>query len=391
MRPRLLIIGHAPLLRVNRPAYRHLVQLGWEVRLVVPENCRSFGVQECQTEPQPGLELIQTPFEGASIRRWTLPDIGRHIFSYKPDIVLLDGEPDSRVAFQLAAAARKNSFIFTVLTCENFYYSLAASLLAGELRRAGRDLMLRLFLARSKRNIAHVFTLSRDSCEAMRQRGFEPARTSVIPLGFDENAFHPDTARRDAWREKLGLSGLVVAYFGRLIPEKGAHVLIEALASLKDLPFTFLMDDFQAAGDYQHALRALIKTCGLAECTRFVHIDHEEMPGCLNAVDIVAVPSLVSRYWKEQYGRILPEAMASHCAVVATTSGTLPELLDHHGLLVPPGSSASLAGALRQLLVSETQRLGFAKSGCAHAHAKLSSIAQARLQNDTFRTLLKIQ
>ncbi|MGV3660144.1 MAG: glycosyltransferase family 4 protein [Prosthecobacter sp.] len=386
MNPRLLVIGNAPLLRVNRPAYRHLHALGWEVRLVVPVDDGRFGC--FQPELEAGLEITELPFVGPTVRRWTLSGLEDLMTSVRPHVVLVDGEPDSLVAEQLLAVRQRQPFHLTVTTCENFYFSFLDSVCAGDFKRTVRDLMLRRVLARTRGGISHVFTLGQDSREAMRRMGFGHERTSVIPLGFDENGFHPDSARRLEWRQKLGLEGVVVGYFGRLIPEKGIHILIESLAGLTDLPFTFLMDDFQADGDYQKSLRSQVASQGIAERTRFVHVTHEEMPGCLNAVDIVAVPSFVRRYWKEQYGRIVPEAMASGCAVIATSSGTLPELVGPHGLVIQPESVASLTEALRALLTDEGRRQRHAEGGSRHALEHLSAAAQARLQNEVFQKLL---
>ena len=72
----------------------------------------------------------------------------------------------------------------------------------------------------------------------------------------------------------------------------------------------------------------------------------DELAGVYRRFDVVAVPSLETPSWIEQFGRVAVEAMASGVAVVASDSGSLPEVVADAGILVPPGDVGALAGAL---------------------------------------------
>ena len=78
------------------------------------------------------------------------------------------------------------------------------------------------------------------------------------------------------------------------------------------------------------------------------------MPGFWSLVDVAVVPSLY-----EPFGLVALEALACGVPVIASTVGGLKEIVvdGECGLLVPPGDTAALAGALRLLLTDESLRL----------------------------------
>jgi glycosyltransferase involved in cell wall biosynthesis len=140
-----------------------------------------------------------------------------------------------------------------------------------------------------------------------------------------------------------------------------------------------LIDNFS---DYQTGytmqLEERIESLGISE--RVVRFDarHDEMPDFMNAADIVVLPSLSTPKWKEQYGRVLPEAMACGKVVVGSNSGAIPELVADHGRIFPEGDVKALAAILADLLgTSATERHLLGEKASAYAHAKLSITRQA--------------
>ena len=73
------------------------------------------------------------------------------------------------------------------------------------------------------------------------------------------------------------------------------------------------------------------------------------MPAAAERLDCLALPSLTRPNWKEQFGRVLVEAMACQVPVVGSDSGEIPNLVGDAGLIVPEGDAAALAAALRRL------------------------------------------
>lgn len=172
-----------------------------------------------------------------------------------------------------------------------------------------------------------------------------------------------------------GAGQAVAAFAGRLVPEKGVHILLEAWERVwPDLPegATLLV---AGDGPERERLRELAGKMGAAgrAVTWLGHIKREELPQQLASAGIHVVPSL----WAEPFGIVAAEAMMRGAAVIASDTGGLAEIVrqGETGLLVPRGDPSALADALRSLLTdpARTRRLGAA--GRVRAMSELSDDA----------------
>ena len=84
------------------------------------------------------------------------------------------------------------------------------------------------------------------------------------------------------------------------------------------------------------------------------------MPAYLGQLDVLAVPSRTLPNWKEQFGRVLIEAMACEVAVVGSDSGEIPNVIGSAGLVFPEDDEAALRHHLLTLQKDEemTRQLG---------------------------------
>ncbi len=105
------------------------------------------------------------------------------------------------------------------------------------------------------------------------------------------------------------------------------------------------------------------------------------MPAIVAAWDALALPSRTRPNWKEQFGRILVEAMASGVPCVGSTSGEIPHVLGDAGLVVPEGEATALRAALARLQDDAALRQELAARGRAQAESRFT---HARIAEQTY-------
>jgi glycosyltransferase involved in cell wall biosynthesis len=145
---------------------------------------------------------------------------------------------------------------------------------------------------------------------------------------------------------------------GAIVPRKGYDVLIEALASLIDLPWhlTIAGDDTRNC-EAAARLNADISRFRLGErVTVLGAVSDVRLAELFAAADIFA---LASRY--EGYGMVFSDAIAHGLPVIGTRAGAIPETVAPEAcILVPPDDAAALANALRRVIESPDKRIRMA-------------------------------
>jgi glycosyltransferase involved in cell wall biosynthesis len=169
-------------------------------------------------------------------------------------------------------------------------------------------------------------------------RAFAPdARIEVAPNAVDNALFASRVGDREAIRAELGLEGCCFLYVGRLAPEKGVDVLLQAFEGIDgDLLLA-------GAGPEEGRLRALAPPR-----TRFLgHVDRDELPAWYAAADVLVLPSL-----SEPWGMPLNEAAAAELPLIATDAvGGARELVEsgRNGFVVSAGEASELHDALERI------------------------------------------
>ncbi len=148
-------------------------------------------------------------------------------------------------------------------------------------------------------------------------------------------------------------AGPVIGVLGRLVSGKGHAVLLEAFARLGDvLPSPTL--HIIGAGPERVALSAQAERLGLGERVRFLGF-RSDVPQVMATLDVFVLASTHT----EVLPLVVMEAMAAGRAVIATSVGGVPEIVEdgQSGLLVPPGDTDALATALHWLIADKDQRV----------------------------------
>ena len=168
------------------------------------------------------------------------------------------------------------------------------------------------------------------------------------------------------------------AYFGRIVSEKGIADLIRALGQLKNYRWTLLIDDFTGfENSFSKELKYLIDKENIKNRVIYINATHLEMSAYMNATDIVVVPSRTTKTFKEQYGRVVPESMACGKLVIATNSGTLPELLGEAGVVIPEGDLEILTKTIKDATLRFHEFKSLRMKASQRAINELSVTAQA--------------
>jgi len=216
------------------------------------------------------------------------------------------------------------------------------------------------------------------------RRGYEDKPSRVIPPGVDVIRFRPDAEARRRTLERLGWSPAdrVIGFLGRFVPEKGVSLLLEALSSVTT-PWRAL---FVGGGPMEDTLRQFA-----ARHQDRVHVEtgvpHDAVPQWLNAMTILCAPSQTTTGWREQFGRMLIEAMACGVPVVASDSGEMPFVVGDAGVIAGERDVPAWTAAIDRLLGDETARRTQAARGLERAQARFAWPVVARAHLAFFETL----
>jgi glycosyltransferase involved in cell wall biosynthesis len=158
-------------------------------------------------------------------------------------------------------------------------------------------------------------------------------------------------------RERQADQPLTIGYFGRIAPEKGIHLLVEAfglLAADRSLPpLRFAIAGYKSFGDepYFETVTKRAEELGLADRFQYAgELDRAEKIAFLQSLDIMAVATV----YHESKGFSVLEALAIGVPVVAPRHGSFLEILEETGggVTCAPNDPTDLADKLRQLILS---------------------------------------
>jgi glycosyltransferase involved in cell wall biosynthesis len=206
---------------------------------------------------------------------------------------------------------------------------------------------------RAFRRISAAYVCSETVREVLRAKGFSKP-VPIIPFGVDVNAFAPSL-------RKPTTEAPVIGYVGRMLPGKGLDVLSGALREMRDDKWNLLV---VGDGPERAKFTSDITDAGLLDRTRFTGaVSYDSTPEYFKQIDVLIVPTVTTEKIREQFGRVIVEAMASGVSVIGSTCGAIPEVIADAGLVVPEGDSNALAGAIRQLINDPSLREQFSREG----------------------------
>ena len=340
------MVSHPAVVGVNQEPYRELAARGWEVSLVVPLRWRhAFASGTVHPHAIEGLEEALRPLPvakaGSPQRHFYLARCGRLIARERPQVVFLEEESFSLAASQWGRACAARSLPFGVQCAENIDRALPAPV------RAMRGRVL----ARA----AFVATRSNSAAELARAWG---ARGEVRFTPHAIPTWEPPSGSIPA-PPAPGERPFTVGYAGRLAESKGLVDLLEAVRML-EAPVELLLvgdGDLRAELEGQQIPGSRVRV--------LTGVAHEQMAGGYALMDVLVLPSHTTPTWKEQFGRVIVEALSCGVPVVGSDSGEIPWLVEltRGGLVFPEGDPGALAACLARLRDQPALRAELAERG----------------------------
>jgi L-malate glycosyltransferase len=313
---------------------------GWDVTLIVPRRFRDEAglVQHASRWPAfKGTFIASRVIAAPRIMRrgrniplhWYVPSLARVFGRERPDALFVELDSYCAATFQAVRANERTGNVpIGFVNLQNI-----------DKRRPWPFTAMERHVHRSA---AFGFARTPKAAEVLRRSGYE-GPLELLPLGIAAGRYRAARARRP------GSDGaLTVGYVGRLVPEKGVETLLDALAlTPADSTRAVIVGDGPIAGDLMrraadNGLDRRIDWRGF--------LPAHETPVAYASVDVLAVPSRTTAHWKEQFGRVVIEAMASGVPVIASDSGELPYIIERTGggWLFPEDDAGALARQIEQ-------------------------------------------
>lgn len=359
-----LILSKAHIVGTYRRKLSELAHLGIDVIAVVPPAWREGGATQ-RLEPSDGgdYELMVTPI------RWNghfhlhyYPELPRLIESVAPDLVHVDEEPYNLATYLAVRAASRRGIPSLFFTWQNI------------LRRYPPP--FRQMEGTVYRRVSYALAGSQDASEVLRSKGYRGPLSVVPQFGVDPEVFAPGERAHGPF---------TVGFLNRLIPAKEPFLTLEAFATLPPPARLLVVGD----GPLRAELAAAVHVRGLDDRVA-IHprVPSSEMPELIRGLDVVVLPSRTTERWKEQFGRVLIEAMACGVPVIGSDSGEIPHVVGDAGLIVPEGDGPALARALQRLAAGPDLRADLARRGRERVLARFTHAEIARRTAEAYRAML---
>ena len=315
---------------------RELVRMGNQVTIVT-NNLDNLPLFELLAE---GLEIVRFPCHPLLQGRFPIPkkDAGfKTVYeyllkgSYSGILINTRFYPHSIIGLNIS---RKLELQPILLDHGSAYLTLGNKAIDGVIR-----LYEHAITARAKHLCDNFYGISRKSSEWLKTFGI--TAKGIISNAIDAEAFRQQASKR-SFRQELDISDgiLVIAFVGRLVPEKGIPSLISAMGKLVDLPIVLLI-----AGD--GPLRTAIDQTSNSHVYTLGRLNRQDTAALLLEADLLCLPSR-----SEGFSTTLLEASACETPSLVTDVGGAREIIpnDSFGILLDSNSPDNIESGLRYAL-----------------------------------------
>ena len=258
------------------------------------------------------------------------PKLADRFQTLQPDILHMDEEPYNLATWLAVRKAKSLGISSLFFSWQNIYQKYPFPFSRME--------------AQNLANVNYAIMGNKASAEVWHKKGYDGPYAVIPQFGVQPDQFDiPD--RKDRGR------GFIFGFAGRrLVPEKGVDLILKVAARLPGVWRLRIAGD----GPERASLEQLALKLGISDRVDFDGISpSDQMPAYLSQMDVMILPSRTLPNWKEQFGRVLVEAMACGVVVVGSDSGEIPNVINSAGLIFPEDDEAALYDIMLKLLRDE--------------------------------------
>jgi glycosyltransferase involved in cell wall biosynthesis len=330
---------------------REIVKLGVRLSVVVAGGRWRGSSNEARKLIPEGYELsvrdcLFSRIDSVRVRShlYYYPKISRLIGREKWDLVHIEDDAYNLATFQVVSGCAR--------------HGRPAVFRAQKSTMASYPIPFNFFERYVYRNAVGAIVGNKEAMNVLRGKGFGKSAV-CIQDGTNPSAFRKLDA--NGLRAKLGLeSAFVIGFIGQIAQRKGLDTLIKALALLPLECALVLV----GTGPDVSKFKALAQELGVPARLKWVPwVDHREIVRYMCAFDAFVLPSRTTKTWREDFGRVLIEAMACETPVVGSDSGEIPRVIGDAGLVFHENDERELAGLLHRLMEDPSLRKTLGRRG----------------------------
>ncbi|MBI4301045.1 MAG: glycosyltransferase family 4 protein [Chloroflexi bacterium] len=288
------------------------------------------------------------------------PHLQKYMQAIRPDILHIDEEPYNLVAWHALRVGQRLGAKTIFFTWQNIYHHYPPP--------------LSFFESYAFRHAHAAIAGSQEAAGVLRAKGYFRPLFVIPQFGIDPQLYEGAAPREPR------LSGpLRIGYVGRLVTEKGIPILLQAVAGLEgDWELRLLGDGPLREESEREALKL-----GIEKRTIFLgSVPSTKVAQHLGELDVLVLPSITRPRWKEQFGRVLVEAMACGIPVIGSDSGEIPHVIGDAGLIFREGEAIHLRQQLQLLITDIALRRQLAQRGRERLQAHFT---QKKVAADTHK------
>lgn len=367
---RILMISKALVVGSYHRKIEAMVELGMQMHIVLPKKWGDQEAEICKSERY-AIHILPIIFSGKNHYHF-YRHLEQLIDSVHPHLIHIDEESYSLITFQAMRIAKSRNIPTLFFNWQNIFKKYPWPFSSVEYYT----------ITNASAGIAGT----NEAKDVLLRKGCRIPLYVIPQFGVDTKDFtkQPQLELR---KQIVGSSeAFVVGFAGRFVKEKGISDLVTACSQLSSITHIVLIGE----GPVKDRLLRQASLLGMKErCHILNYIKSKEMPRYLNILDCLVLPSRTRPNWKEQFGRILIEAMACEVPVIGSSSGEIPNVIGRAGIIFPEGDSVALREILRDLMSNNTKRIQLGIAGHCRVQECFTHHKVAKDTIHVYRTIMK--